>query len=61
MLLEHGLNELHAADHVSNERREAAQAALDNILTALDAVKGAIQQAEQRATPAAIVVPFRRS
>jgi len=59
-LMERGLSDLRAADRITHERHEATQDAIDSILAALDVMRGAIDQAEQRARPAAVVVPFAR-
>ncbi|HLG82505.1 MAG TPA: hypothetical protein VKY22_15930 [Bradyrhizobium sp.] len=58
-LIDKGLLELRATDRITLERHEAAQDAIDTILSALNVIRGAIEQAERR-KPAPTVVPFTR-
>jgi len=59
-IMDRGLSDLRASDRITLERHEAAQEAIDTILNALDVIRGAIDQAEQRSRPPAVVVPFVR-
>jgi hypothetical protein len=59
-LIDKGLIELRATDRITLERHDAAQDAIDTILSALDVIRGTIEQAERR-KPTPTVVPFTRS